>query len=81
MACLVTIELLNFALPAGVLEGKHYNRSVKAHQIVAEAFERLRWQEFEEWTRSSELELKESDLDILYNVYETSTQSVHVNSD
>ena len=66
---LVEANIVSAGSLVGVLEGKHYNRSVKAHQIVAEAFERLRWQEFEEWTRSSELELKESDLDILYNMF------------
>lgn len=32
---------------AAVLDGRHYNRGVRAHKIVWEALSRLRWQQFE----------------------------------
>jgi hypothetical protein len=31
----------------GVLSGKHYNRRVRAHKMIYEAMERLRFQAFE----------------------------------
>ncbi len=33
----------------GVLSGHHYNRAVRAHKIVYEAFMRLKWSEFGRW--------------------------------
>ena len=32
---------------AAVLDGKHYNRGIRAHKIVWEAMSRLRWRQFE----------------------------------
>ena len=36
----------------GVLDGKHYNRSVRAHKIVFEALLRLRWEVFQNWLKT-----------------------------
>ncbi|CAG2186230.1 unnamed protein product [Mytilus edulis] len=38
----------------GVLEGKHYNRALRLHKIVFEAFERLRWEAFGSWLNSND---------------------------
>lgn len=40
---LVESGVLGSGSIAGVLEGKHYNRAVRMHKLVAEALERLRW--------------------------------------
>ena len=44
----------------GVLSGKHYNRSIRAHKMVYEALERLRLQAFEKTLTTSEKALVES---------------------
>ena len=46
----------------GVLSGKHYNRCVRAHKMIFEAMERLRFQAFEE-TLSN---LEKSDAHVIY---------------
>ena len=38
----------------GVTEGKHYNRAVRAHKIVSEAFWRLKWESFGNWLKLRE---------------------------
>ncbi|CAC5360780.1 unnamed protein product [Mytilus coruscus] len=38
----------------GVFEGKHYNRALRLHKIVFEAFERLRWEAFGSWLNSND---------------------------
>ena len=42
----------------GVLSGKQYNRAVRTHRVVMEAFLRLRWRSFCEW-----LEIQDPDFD------------------
>ena len=42
-----TTELVASGSMTGVLSGKHYNRCVRAHKIMYEAMERLRFQAFE----------------------------------
>ncbi|XP_028411727.1 uncharacterized protein LOC114534480 [Dendronephthya gigantea] len=44
----------------GVLTGKHYNRSIRAHKIIFEAMERLRLQAFEKSLTTTEKVLLES---------------------
>lgn len=44
----------------GVLTGKHYNRSLRAHKIIFEAMERLRLQAFEKSLTTTEKVLLES---------------------
>jgi hypothetical protein len=39
-----------------VLDGKHYNRAVRAHKCVYEALMRLAWREFLKWLEKSENE-------------------------
>ncbi|CAC5401974.1 unnamed protein product [Mytilus coruscus] len=38
----------------GVFEGKHYNRALRLHKIVFEAFEQLRWEAFGSWLNSND---------------------------
>ncbi|CAG2247532.1 unnamed protein product [Mytilus edulis] len=38
----------------GVFEGKRYNRALRLHKIVFEAFERLRWEAFGSWLNSND---------------------------
>ena len=59
---LVEANVVSAGSVAGVLGGKHYNRSIKAHLILSEAFERLRWQEFEEWITCNRLQVNHPDL-------------------
>ena len=39
---------------AAVLAGKHYNRGVRAHQIIMEGLIRLLWKSFEQWLQTQE---------------------------
>ena len=36
-----------------VIDGKHYNRAVRAHKYVHEALMRLAWAEFIQWLEGS----------------------------
>ena len=38
---------------AAVLEGRHYNRALRAHKLVWEALSRLRWKQFESFLQST----------------------------
>ena len=38
----------------GIIEGKHYNRAVRAHKIVSEALWRLKWEKFGNWLMLNE---------------------------
>ncbi|CAC5416584.1 unnamed protein product [Mytilus coruscus] len=38
----------------GVFKGKHYNRALRLHKIVFEAFERLHWEAFGSWLNSND---------------------------
>ena len=40
-----------------LLEGKSYNRGVRAHKHVLEALLRLQWQAFEAWMEAEDIEL------------------------
>ena len=44
---MIESELVASGSVNGVLSGKHYNRSIRAHKIIYEAMERLRFQAFE----------------------------------
>lgn len=44
----------------GVLSGKHYNRSIRAHKIIYEALERLRLQSFEKSLTTAEKSIVDS---------------------
>lgn len=41
----------------GVLEGRHYNRAIRAHKIVLEALFRLKWKAFIQWLQHRGLKL------------------------
>ena len=41
----------------GVLNGKHYNRAIRAHRTVAEALFRFHWLQFEEHIKNTQLDL------------------------
>ena len=49
------------SLPA-VLDGKHYNRSVRAHKIVFEALLRLHWEVFQNWLKTNHPEYEEKNI-------------------
>ena len=51
----------------GVLSGKHYNRSIRAHKMVYEALERLRLQAFEKTLTTGEKALLESISQIMHD--------------
>ena len=53
---LIESDLVSEGLIAGVLSGKHYNRSIASHKIIYEALQRLR---FEAFVQTLEDELKE----------------------
>lgn len=36
-----------------VMEGRHYNRSVRFHKIMYEALMRIAWKSFPEWVKTS----------------------------
>ena len=40
------------ASAAAVLDGKHYNRSIRAHKLIVEALLRVRWAAFVEWLQT-----------------------------
>ena len=44
----------------GVLTRKHYNRSIRAHKLIYEALERLRWEAFEKSLTTAEKTTLES---------------------
>ena len=43
----------------GVLDGKHYNKSVRAHKIVFEVLLRLHWELFQDWLKTNHPEYEE----------------------
>ena len=45
---MIESEIVASGSMTGVLSGKHYNRCVRAHKIMYEAMERLRFQAFED---------------------------------
>ena len=47
---------------SGVLEGKHYNRGVRAHKIVFEVLLRLRWEVFQNWFKIKQLEFEKNNI-------------------
>ncbi len=49
----------------GILNGHHYNRSVRVHKIFMEALERVRWMEFGSWIQEN---APHTDLPAIYNV-------------
>ena len=59
----------------GVLSGKHYNRCVRAHKMIFEAMERLRFQAFEE-TLSN---LEKNDAHVMYLSVQEDNERVHGN--
>ena len=46
---LIESGVVAFGSMNGVLEGRHYNRAIRAHRIVLEALFRLEWKAFERW--------------------------------
>ena len=51
---LVEGNVISSGSVSAVLDGRHYNRAVRAHLVVAEVFEQLRWRLFEEWLSERE---------------------------
>ena len=43
---MIEADELTFLGLLSVLDGRHYNRGIRAHKIVAEAMEPLRWATF-----------------------------------
>ena len=41
---------------SGILQGRHYNRGVRAHKIMVDALWRLYWSEFVKWTKIEDYE-------------------------
>ena len=41
---------------SALLAGKQYNRGVRAHKLVGEAFSRLSWKAFEKWLEERPIE-------------------------
>ena len=39
---------------SGILDGKHYNRSIKAHKYMTEALWQLYWKQFVKWTQEED---------------------------
>ena len=52
---LVEGNVISSGSVSAALEGRHYNRAVRAHLVVAEVFEHLRWRSFEEWFSRSDI--------------------------
>ena len=50
---LVEADIIASGSVDAALDGKHYNRAVRAHKVVTEALQRLRWQEFETWLKAT----------------------------
>lgn len=50
-----------------ILEGRHYNRAVRAHLVLAEVMEQLRWSQYEEWLCETETVIKLEELQPLLN--------------
>ena len=42
----------------GILDGKHYNQSIKCHKRMFEALYRCYWSEFESWLRREDMEFR-----------------------
>ena len=40
----------------GIVDGRHYNRAMKAHKVLLEALLRLYWESFKEWITFQELQ-------------------------
>lgn len=51
---LIESEVVAQGSIASVLEGKHYNRAMRAHKIVMEALWRLQWKSFGKWLREKD---------------------------
>jgi hypothetical protein len=49
---LIEADVLASGSVDAVLGGRHYNRGMRAHKLVAEAIERLRWAAFLKWNNS-----------------------------
>jgi len=52
---------MNINIPfhfSGILDGKHYNRCIKAHKCMFEALARCYWQEFRKWLENEEMEFR-----------------------
>ena len=59
---LIESEVIAAGSLSGVLEGKHYNRGVRAHKIVFEALLRLRWEVFQNWLKMKQPEFEEKNI-------------------
>ncbi|GBL96155.1 hypothetical protein AVEN_118711-1 [Araneus ventricosus] len=57
----------------GVMNGHHYNRSIRAHKIMAEALESLRWQSFIEQTDKTTVDIVNTTSEELYLSYKNKT--------
>ncbi|CAL1293796.1 unnamed protein product [Larinioides sclopetarius] len=57
----------------GVMNGNHYNRSIRAHKIMAEALETLRWQSFIEQTDKTTFDIVNTKSEELYISYKNKT--------
>ena len=48
---IVEAEIMSDGVIGSVVEGKQYNRAIRAHKVVAEAVSHLLSHEFESWAR------------------------------
>ena len=62
---LVTAGIISEGSINAVLEGRHYNRAIRAHKICYEALSRLLKDKFEEWLPSEHRQLHHDFLDLL----------------
>ena len=69
---LVESGVLGSGSIAGVLEGKHHNRAMRIHKLVAEGLEWLQWQSFGRW-------LKDQGESLNYEALATALTSIHTN--
>ena len=50
-----------------ILDGKHYNRSIKANKIIFEVLYRCYWSEFEPWSHEEDMEFRIEPLTVALN--------------
>ena len=48
----------------GIMQGKAYNRGVRAHKLVLETLERLQWRSFVSWSVSNDKEFAQNEGEI-----------------